>query len=293
MGQGIVDNEKGTPVTQAAFLAPIGRQSKPIITQSGILVTYRPPPSPTGRVNQHGFLVAHRQPASTGVRVTQSALQVLGNSEDNVAVNVTQAALLIAWKTGVEGQTRQRAWTFDFDGHTFYVLDLAQEGTWLYDFTTGQWSQFDTPGYGVWNFINGYAWESNRMVVAGDSIYSIVSSLDPASHFDDGWRPVEYKVTAGISTRDRNGKSVDSVRLAVSAGYMVDPMPTITMKFSDNNGATWSQDYPFQLVSGEYTQRVEWNSLGQITIPGRVFEFTDQGGLIRIDAADAQIEGQE
>ena len=201
--------------------------------------------------------------------------------------------MLIAWKTGITGQTRQRAWTFDFDGHTFYVLDLAEEGTWLYDFTTGQWSQFGTPGYGTWNFINGYAWESNRMVVGGDAIYPIVLRLNPHSHFDDDWRPVEYKVTAGVSSRDRNGKSVDSVRLAVSTGYTVDPAPIINLRFSDDNGATWSDDYPFQLEQGNYNQRVEWNSLGQIAIPGRVFEFTDQGGLIRIDGSDAQIEGQD
>jgi hypothetical protein len=214
-------------------------------------------------------------------------------TEENVAVNVTQAAILIAWKTGVPGQTRQRAWTFDFDGHTFYVLDLAEEGTWLYDFISGEWSKFETPGYGVWNMLNGFAWESNRMVVGGDSIYPTIYSLDPASHLDDGWRPVSYKVTGGISTRDRDSKSVDSVRLAVSAGYMVDPMPTINLRWSDDNGATWSGDYPFQLIQGEYDQRVEWNSLGQIQIPGRVFEFTDDGGLVRIDGADMQVEGQK
>lgn len=288
---GVVDT-KGTPVTQAAVLAAEIEQATPTITQAGALVAHALPASTSVRTTQEGTLIAHRPSASSGVRTTQAAALVLGNSEVNVAVNVTQAAVLIAWKTGITGQTRQRAWTFDFDGHIFYVLDLSEEGTWVYDFTTEEWTKFETPGYGIWNMVNGYAWESNRMVVGGDAIYPTILRLDPASHLDDGWRPVEYKVTAGISTRDRNGKSVDSVRLAVSAGYTVDSSPVITMKFSDTNGATWSDDYPFQLTQGEYSQRVEWNSLGQIAIPGRVFEFSDQGGLVRIDSAEAQIEGQ-
>lgn len=292
MSEGVVD-PKGTPLTQALAFAAKVQQSTPSITQAVGFVAHRPPPATSGRLTQGPALVAHRPPVSTGVRSVQTPLQVLYKSETNVAVEVTQAPLLIAWKTGVPGQKRQRAWTFDFDGHTFYVLDLAEEGTWCYDFTTGQWARFETPGYGSWNMQNGFAWESNMMVVGGDLIYPTVYSMTPDSHYDDGWRPVSYKVTAGVSSRDRNGKSCDSVRLAVSTGYLVDPAPTITLKFSDDNGATWSEDYPYQLLSGQYNQRVEWNSLGQIAIPGRVFEFSDEGGLIRIDGADAQIEGQD
>lgn len=290
---GVPDPERGTPVTQGpTYLASIG-QTAPAITQAGWFIAHRAPPSRTVRTTQDPILATIRPPASYQIRSTQDIVLALNSSEGNLAVKVTQAALLMAWKSGVPGQTRQRAWTFDFDGHTFYVLDLAEEGTWCYDFATEQWSKFETPGYGVWNFLNGFAWESNRMVVGGDSILPTVHVQNPQSPFDDGWRPVDYRVTGGITTRSRDGKSVDSLRLGVSAGYMADPMPTITMKFSDDNGATWSSDYPFQLEKGKYTQRVEWNSLGQMAIPGRVFEFSDQGGLIRIDGADIQIEGNK
>jgi len=285
-GEPIDISESGAYLTQVS-------QPSSRLSQGGLLVSYKQPPSTGVDLSQAPLLVAHRSPPAVGVDVAQTPVSVLYSRGDNAVTKVTQSALLMAWKTGVPGQSRQRAWTFDFDGHTFYVLDLAQEGTWVYDFTSGQWSKFETPGYGVWNLLNGFAWESNRMVVGGDSIYSTVHILDPSSHLDDGWRPVEYKVTAGVSSRDRDGKSMDAVRLAVSAGYMADPMPTITMRFSDDNGATWSKDYPFQLVSGQYSQRVEWNSLGTFGVPGRVIDFSDQGGLVRIDGAEAQIDGQE
>lgn len=288
-----VPSKKGTPVTQAVLNILKSGQSVPTVSQTAIQVTYRPPVSPSGRVTQEGLLVAHRPRASTGVRVSQSALNVLWKTEVNVMAKVTQAAILIAWKTGTEGVGRQRAWPFPFDGHKFYVLDLGEEGTWLYDFTSQQWSKAETTGYNRWNFINGYYWESQAEVVGFDIIYSTIYKLDPKSHLDEGWRPITYKVTAGVSSRDRDGRSVDSVRLACSAGYMTDPLPTISMKFSDDNGGTWSQDYPFQLKKGIYNQRVEWNSLGQISIPGRVFEFSDEGGLIRIDGAEVQIDGQK
>jgi len=290
---GEVDNKKGTPVTQAPSLVSYQRQSVPAVTQASYLVAYRHPASTGVRTTQAPLLVAYRQPASTGVRSTQDALLATVTSEGNIDVNVTQFALLVLYKTGVGGQLRQRAWTFDFDGHTFYALDLAEEGTWVYDTITDQWSKFETPGYGVWNMLNGISWESNRMVVGGDSIVSTVYRLDPESHYDDGWRPVPYKVTGGVSSRSRDGARLSSLRMAVSAGYTVDANPTMTMSFSDDNGATWSKPYDFNVEMGNYTQRVEWNSLGLIKIPGRVFEFSDQGGLIRIDGVEAQIEGQE
>lgn len=290
---GVVNNKKGTPVTQAALLSARRALAAPAVTFGGFLVSHRPPPSKAARVTESPLLAAVRPPASTGVRTVQSPTLAAVNFQGNIKVRVTQAAMLVAWKTGVPGQTRQRAWTFDFDGHNFYVLDLGPEGTWVLDLTTQQWSKFETPGYGVWNFLNGFAWESNRMVVGGDSILSTIYRLDPKSAYDDGWRPIDYKVTGGISTADRRGKSIDSVRLVVSAGYVADPMPTIKMRFSDDAGATWSDYYTYQMEKANYTQRIEWNSLGQMDIPGRVFEFYDQGGLVRIDSADVQVDGQD
>ena len=286
-------NRKGTPLTQGAVYVARVTATKTAITEGEVLVAARPKSSAGARVSQGPVLMAARPLSAHQERIVQAAMLASVNSQGNLYVRVSQAALLIATKTGVPGQLRQRAWTFDFDGHTFYVLDLAQEGTWLYDFTTQQWTKFSTPGFGVWNMLNGFAWESNNMVVAGDSIQPVVYKLDPTTHLDDGWRPIQYIVTGGISTGTRDSKSIDTVRLSVAAGYETDPMPTMTMRFSDNNAATWSQDYPFPLVAGMYNQVVEWNSLGQITVPGRVFEFRDQGGLVRIDSATMQVEGQE
>jgi len=291
----VVDNERGTPVTQAPTLVSLISQSNPVITQAPVLVAVRPPVAVSIRVTQAPILTAHRAPNATGVRTTQAAFLVAGTSEGNVQVRVTQSALLIATQDGIPGQTRQRAWTFDFDGHSFYVLDLSEEGTWVLDLTTMQWSKFETPGHGSWNMINGLFWESNRMVVAGDAINPNVNRLDPTSHLDDGWRPVEYKVSGGIVSRGRDGKRLSSLRMAVSAGHVGDPTgtPSITMKFSDDNGDTWSNDYTTTILTSSYSQRIEWNSLGLIKNPGRVFEFSDTGGLVRIDGVEAQIEGSE
>ena len=290
---GAIDRKKSGVATEAALYFAQRHVAAPAITQAGLLFAGRPPPSRSLLATQTPLLYAARPPAAFQERITQAALLMTVQDQGSNKVRVPQAALLIATKTGVPGQTRQRAWTFDFDGHSFYVLDLAQEGTWLYDMTTQEWTKFDTPGYGVWNMLNGYAWESNQAVMGGDSIQPTVLKLDPTTHLDDGWRPVQYVVTGGMSTGTRDSKSIDTVRLNVSTGREVDPMPTITLRFSDDNASTWSKDYPFTLVQGKYNQVIEWNSLGQFAIPGRVFEFRDQGGLVRIDAASLQIQGQE
>lgn len=268
------DPEKSVSVTQAPVLTAAVFGASPVLTQAPVLVAVRPP-------------------SSRGVRITQSPVLAVTNYDGNTDVRITQAVMLIGYKTGIPGQTRQRAWTFDFDGHSFYVLDLSEEGTWVLDLTTGEWSKFDTPGFGIWNMINGFAWESNRMVVAGSAIDAVVNKLDPASHLDDGWRPVQYRVSGAIPSRSRNGIPHNALRLALSAGYTVDAEPIMTMKFSDDNGGTWSQDYDFPVYQGQYSQRIEWTSLGLISNPGRLFELSDAGGLIRIDSLEADIEGME
>jgi len=293
---GVSDLTHGTPVTQGGMYYLGQGGTSPSVAQAPLLAAVRTTPVHEIRVSQTPIMAAYIPRVAKTVKLNQTALLGLVSGANDLSVDVTQGALLIGFKSGIPTQTRNRSWTFDFDGHTFYVLDLGPEGTWVYDQVTQQWCKFETPGFGQWNMINGFDWESGRKIIGGDAIYSKIYYMDPTSHLDDGFRSVIYTVTGGLPSRSRTGKSVDSVRLAASVGNLTDPtqpMPTISLRFSDNYGGTWSQEYPFALQAGNYDQRVEWNSLGQMKIPGRVFEFTTTGGLVHIDGADAQIDGQE
>jgi hypothetical protein len=63
------------------------------------------------------------------------------------------------------------------------------------------------------------------------------------------------------------------------------------LRFSDDRGNTWSQYYDVTLTPSEFNGEVAWRSLGAIQAPGRIYEVSDYGGVIRIDGATADIEG--
>lgn len=186
--------------------------------------------------------------------------------------------------------SRKRAWSFELDGHTFYVMDLGQQGTFIYDQSTGQWAQFVTQGYTAWNFANGCMW--GQRIVAGDLQTTDIWEMNPGSLFDNGATEIIHVVTGGVATRNRIYHSVDSFRLSCSFGQILDHNgATVTLSFSDDAGATWITMDTIAVVEGNTSQEIAWNSLGAFAAPGRIFKITDTGGFLRIEGADAGIDG--
>jgi hypothetical protein len=186
--------------------------------------------------------------------------------------------------------SKKRAWTYTQDGHTFYVLDLAAEGTWVYDLSSKQWSQFQTTGFGQWDFQAGIQWNVNR-VVGGDLSTTDMWELVPSATQDhDGALDIVHLVTGGVQTRSRVFNSVEAVRLSGSTGTIGSPTSSVmNLRFSDDNGKTWSAYYPITVTAGVEGE-VEWRSLGAFDAPGRIFEVSDSGGMVRIDGCDAYID---
>lgn len=257
--------------TQTAALVPRSGQPRAVTTQVAALVPYMPPSTKLGRTTQVAALVPHA-------------------GGTNVVARTTQVAALVVYGTGIPGQSRSRAWTFDLDGHTFYVLNLSQEGTFIYDTVTNSWAQFDTEGFGQWNFVNGTAWGQSR-VVGGDSISPQIWELDPTAVLDEGWRDLVHTVTGGLATRSRKFLSCESVRLTASFGTLDEVNgASMTLTFSDDGGNTWSQPFTVPVTEGGNSAEIAWRSLGAFMSPGRVFQITDTGGVVRIDGADAFVD---
>lgn len=201
-------------------------------------------------------------------------------------------AELVVWGVAPPGaEARTRAWTFTLDGHPFYVLDLGEEGTFLYDISTSSWCRFSTDGYTGWNMRVGATWGEANRVVGGDTFNGIAWELDPDVTIDEGFRDIFHAATGGMMTRSRTFLGVESVRVIGSLGDLDSDAPiAFALRFSDDNGATWSQYFNVEMAAGDFSGEVAWRSLGSFAAPGRVFEFTDYGGLQRIDGADAFIE---
>lgn len=188
---------------------------------------------------------------------------------------------------GDPSQSRKRAWTFTLDGHTFYVLDLGQEGTWLYDADTGQWCQWVTANFVQWDVANGCMWD--KRVVGGDLQSTQVWEARNSQLTDNG-TDIQHIVSGKLETRSRVFHSVAALRLSGSLGEIGDPASaTVNVRYSDDDGFSYSQLFPVTIIQGSANE-IAWRSMGSFCAPGRVFEISDTGGLVRIDGLDAFID---
>ena len=247
--------------------------------------------APYLRTSHLATLVVYSPEATTGLRASQLAALAVYSLAGAAPVKASQLAALVVWGEGTADTSRSRAWTFVLDGHTFYVLDLFNEGTFLYDTETKQWCQFTTSGHANWNMHNGTMWGEGR-IAGGDAQTGTVWELSPDLATDEGYRQLVHTATGALVTRSRAYKSVDAFRLAASSGQLGSPTEaTISLRWSDDQGKTWTARQAITLTDAAFGQEIAWRSLGSFKAPGRIFEVRDTGGVIRIDGADAGIAG--
>lgn len=197
---------------------------------------------------------------------------------------------------------RMQAWAFSLDGHDFYVLNLAGEGTIVVDLATGQWSEWRTFEQITWRARIGQNWlgmgpdTMDRLygtnIVCGDDTLGVLWVLDPTQGFDDSPEaegddePFVRYVTGMVPVRMRETISCAGVYVNLSLGA-----PTVTgaamhLRTSDDGAQTWYDHGSVTITPGDYTQEVAWRGLGLIRAQSRVFEFTDSGAAVRINAAN-------
>ena len=261
-------------------------------SQLAMLVAYADPSGVELSVNasQTALLVAYFPTVfAHDVFSSQAALLVPYGITDMTSPFVSQTALLVAYATGTSTNTRSRAWTFVLDGHTFYALDLGAEGTFVYDLTTKQWCQFATAGYEGWNMKFGTMWGEGR-IAGADSINQYVWEMDPDATTDELFRTIQHVVTGGLLSRTRLAKAVGKFTVTGSSGIVDEAAgATISLRWSDDQGNTWSDYQTLALTASDFSQTMTWRSLGAYAAPGRIFEISDVGGILRIDGADAGI----
>jgi len=236
---------------------------------------------------------------SKRLMIAQLAVQTLISDPSNSGgvFRVASDAAQVVYSIGAPDTPRQKAWTFDFDGHTFYVLDLAEQGAMVYDLTTQSWSKWDTAGYeGHFNFKNGFHWRDGKQVIGGGLLQGLLVGMDEGSYLDEDFRPVGYEVNGVVFSSTEKYMRQFNLRLVGSSGRTglldeEDP-PTLNMTYSDDNGATWSPARSVTLTQDK-SQRIEFRSLGALRQPGRIFRLYDNGGIKFLAYVVADIEGAE
>ena len=204
---------------------------------------------------------------------------------------VSSSAALVVSRFGQVDHFENKAWTFDFDGHSFYVLQLGPIGTYVYDFNSKTWAQWRTCHLRLWNMFNGTRW--NGINVAADLEFPFLYEIRPDLQTDEGYRPITRIVSGAFPIVGRDFVGCDIVYLTGSVGTPTEFPTDVELRFSDDQGATYSDAYLIPLDESNSEQQLSWRSLGQMKSPGRIFEIKDSGGLVRINALDVITQGEE
>lgn len=205
-------------------------------------------------------------------------------------------SLAAVYSTAEPAVSQTLAWQFTMDGHTFYVLDLGEQGTFLYDLISQNWCKYQTNGLPIWNMRNGTVWNTGaERVVGGDWQGPYLWELDPTKILDDDFRDIAHAASAAVMLRSRVYRSMAELRIAASAGLLdeTDGSAFIQLTYSDDDGQTYSAPVIVQLSTGTTSdgqQDIRFSSLGSFMAPGRILQLADVGGTIRLDGIDAMID---
>jgi hypothetical protein len=167
--------------------------------------------------------------------------------------------------------TDARAWSYEMNGHAFYVLTFPDaNATWVFDTTTGMWHN-----RGYWDVKEGrykayramwhcYAFGKH---LVGDLLAGIIYEMRADVYTDVGGAAIRFMrrgphianeqllITHHLFQLDLE------VGLGLSTGQGSDPQ--VMLRWSDNGGQTWGNEHWRSGGKiGKYGRRVMWRRLG-------------------------------
>jgi len=174
--------------------------------------------------------------------------------------------------SGYADPSAATAFTYQSNGHMFYVLNFA-EATWVYDLSTGMWHQRAYTNSGVLERHRAdfcaFAWEQGIHIV-GDYSNNKIYQLDDSVFADDGAAITRLR-SSPHTTSDLNRVFCSKFQLDMEVGIGLvagqGSNPTVMFDFSDDGGHTFSSE-SFALADagsgqiGAYRTRVMWRRLG-------------------------------
>lgn len=176
------------------------------------------------------------------------------------------------------------AYTYQQDGHSFYVLNFPSANTtWVYDAATGAWHE--RAGFVAGQFTRHRA---NNMchhagqIIVGDFENANLYILDPSTYDDNGTPQRWLRSWRALPAEQNNFKRTahHSLQLDMEAGVGLasgqGSDPQVMLRWSDDGGHTWSNEHWAPLGKiGEYGNRVLWRRLGMTTkLRDRVYEVS-------------------
>lgn len=213
-------------------------------------------------------------------RIDNSAMFV---GDDGVVYRINDLPERIS-NAGIEERIRNRtglpsAFTYSFDGHTFYVLYVPGQGTYAYDILGQNWCEFssDQLAYG---WLPRTCVMVGSTVLVGDSQSGKVFKLDSTVSTDDG--VIFTRAVSGTVAFSGGRQRHDSTEMW---GGFSGPMQ-VRMRYHDGLDTAFG---PYLIAQSSFPQDiVRWTRLGAARQPNRTVEFsTVDPGFWRVSGATA------
>jgi hypothetical protein len=175
-------------------------------------------------------------------------------------------------------------YTYQQDGHSFYVLIFPQaDTTWVYDVATQAWHEragFDNGDF-TRHRSNCQAFFQGDVLV-GDYENANVYSFDLSDFSDNGSVQKWLRSWRALPTSQNNLKrsAQHSLQLDLETGVGLNlgqgSDPQVMLRWSDDGGHTWSNEHWIGIGKiGEFYRRAIWRRLGMtMKIRDRVYEVS-------------------
>jgi len=177
-----------------------------------------------------------------------------------------------------------RAFTYQQDGHFFYVLTFPSVGkTWVYDVTTQSWHE--RAGFANGSFTRHRAncqMNFNNDIVVGDYENGNLYAFDSEVYTDNGapqkWLRSWRALPSGTNNLKRTAQHSLQLNCETGVGLNLGQGndPEVMLRWSDDGGHTWSNEHWSKMGKiGAYGFRTFWRRLGMtMKLRDRVYEVS-------------------
>jgi len=176
------------------------------------------------------------------------------------------------------------AYTYQQDGHSFYVLIFPSANTtWVYDVATGAWHE--RAGWNNGSFTrhrSNCQMAFNNKIIVGDYENGNIYSFDLDTYADNGQIQKWLRTWRALPTGQNNLKRTahHSLQIDLESGVGLNlgqgSDPELMLRWSDDGGHTWSNEHTASIGKiGQYYRRVFYRRLGMtMKLRDRVYELS-------------------
>lgn len=193
---------------------------------------------------------------------------------------VYQAVASIADKTTIQ------AFGFSVAGHAYYVLTSAS-WTWVYDASTGLWSEWSSKNTDCWRGVASELW-SGRIII-GSRSEGVLWAIDESA-YNEGDEEIQLLLRLPRGDTYPQGGVISQIDIDIETGVGRDDVPAnldrvnpqLTLRWSVDGGKTFKGGRLLEMGrKGEYTKRVRSTRLGSFKDKGVIFQIETTSPVFR------------